>query len=123
VYAELLHRAAVVIGSGRAVVLDASFRSAAERARVRALARRLGVRVLFVECRASRALIEKRLRERERTTGVSDGRLEILDEFLRRFEPLDELPAAEHVVVDTALPVATGLGPLLESLPRWPDGS
>jgi hypothetical protein len=123
VYAELLRRAAVVIGSGRSVVLDASFRSRAERERARSLSRRLGVPVLFAECRAPRPLIEQRLRERERTSGVSDGRLEILDEFLARFEPLDELAGGEHAVLDTSLPLATALSPVLDSLPRWPGGA
>jgi hypothetical protein len=67
-------------------------------------------------------VVEERLRERARTTGVSDGRLEILDDFLASFEPIEELPAAEHVVLDTTQPLAAGLGPVFEILPRWPRG-
>jgi uncharacterized protein len=120
VYGELLRRAEVVLRSGRPAVLDASFRAKADREEVRSLARRLRLPLLFVECRAPRAVVEERLRERARTTGVSDGRLEILDEFLASFEPIEELAAAEHVVLDTTLPLEAGLGLVFEILPRWP---
>jgi hypothetical protein len=122
VYEELLRRAEVVLRSGRPAVLDASFRARAERGRAVALARRLGLPVLFVECRAPRALIEERLRERARRTSVSDGRLEILDQFLQRYEPIEELQTAEHVVLDTSLPFPESVAPALAVLPRWPSG-
>jgi aminoglycoside phosphotransferase family enzyme/predicted kinase len=122
VYAELLRRAEVVVRSGRPAVLDASFRSRAERGHVRSLARRLRVPLLFVECRAPRQMIEARLRERAARTGVSDGRLEILDDFVASFEEITELPREQHVVLDTTLPIEASLVPACEALPRWPGG-
>ena len=35
-------------------------------------------------------------------TSVSDGRLEIFDEFIASWEDVDELSAEEHVRVDTS---------------------
>jgi predicted kinase len=86
------------------------------------LARRLRVPLLFVECRAPRPVIEARLRERAARTGVSDGRLEILDDFLASFEEITELPREQHVVLDTTLPIEVSLAPACEALPRWPGG-
>ncbi len=104
VYREVLRRARVVIESGRSVIVDASFRSAAHRAEARALATELGVPFHFVECRAERTEIEARLRRRERQAGVSDGRLEILDAFAASWEEVSELDPAEHEVIDTSGP-------------------
>ncbi len=101
VYDEVFRRAAVVLASGRPVVLDASFRSRAHRARVEALARRFGARFVLVECSASPAVCRARLEERARTASVSDGRLAVFDEFCRRFEPMTELGPSDRVVLDT----------------------
>ena len=69
--------------------------------------RRDGIGVVG-EDHAGGGLDQLQLRERlaGRTGGVSDGRPEILAPLLRAFEPVVELPAAEHVVVDTTRPVA-----------------
>jgi hypothetical protein len=53
---------------------------------------------------------------------VSDGRLEIFDEFVARWEPADELPPREHVVVDTGLPIDANVARLERELPVWPEG-
>ena len=66
VYDELLRRAAVVLASGRPVILDASFRSAGLRRAVRELAAARGVPFRFVECRATRDICRERLAARER---------------------------------------------------------
>jgi aminoglycoside phosphotransferase family enzyme/predicted kinase len=106
VYTEVLARARAVVGSGRSVIVDASFRSAKLRARAVALARQLGASFLFVECRAPLEVLRERLRARDAARSsseiVSDGRLAILDDFLARWEPVVELAPDEHVVVDTS---------------------
>lgn len=101
VYRELSRLGEVVVGSGRAVVLDASFRARTMRSTVRELASRCGVPFLLIECTAPNATLRRRLAAR----GVgheSDARESLLDEFERRFEPIDELPISEHVVLDTS---------------------
>lgn len=122
VYAEAFRRAAVVLGSGRPVIVEASFRSRALRARARELAARHGVPFRLVECRAAPEICRERLRERARGASVSDGRLEIFDDFMARWEPIDELPAPEHIVIDTAGPLADTLVVLRNALRTWPPG-
>ena len=101
VYDELCQRARVVLRSGRPLVVEASFRTAAERAKIRALARECKVPFHFLECRAPAEVCKARLVERAEGASVSDGRLEIFDAFAASFEPVTELDASEHVVVDT----------------------
>jgi aminoglycoside phosphotransferase family enzyme/predicted kinase len=122
VYAEMRRRARVVLGSGRPVVLDASFRSAKTRGLARALAEEYGVPFRFVECRASAEVCRARLAERERGESVSDGRLAIFDAFCARFEPVTEVPKEEHVIVDTTRPVAETRRLLAARLDVWPPG-
>jgi uncharacterized protein len=122
VYAEVLRRAEVVLASGRPVIVDASFRSAAQRRAVRDLAVARGVPFRFVECRAHADVCRARLLERERTRGVSDGRLAIFDAFRERFEPVNELPSTECIVLDTTHPVEDNLAHLRAQLDTWPPG-
>ena len=117
VYAELCRRASAVIASGRPVILDGSFRARAHRALAKRLARETGVPFVFVECRASEALCRERLREREKTRTVSDGRIEVFGDFARSWEPVDELDASEHFVLDTRETVAANLATLKRTLP------
>ena len=109
VYSELFRRADAVLRSGRGVVLDASFRSRENRLAARALAQRHGVPFLFLECRAEVEICRRRLEERARHRGVSDGRLEIFADFVASWEPIEELPGSEHRILDTTLPVDENL--------------
>jgi len=122
VYAEVFRRAAVVLRSGRSVIVEASFRDRALRARARELAAQHGVPFRLVECRASPEICRDRLRQRARAASVSDGRLEIFDDFVARWQPIDELPAREHLVIDTAGPLADNLVELRNALRTWPPG-
>jgi predicted kinase len=122
VYAEVFRRAEVVLASGRPVILDASFRSEALRGRARELARAHGLPFRFVECRASPETCRERLVWRAEGPAVSDGRLAIFDDFVARFEPITELSAAEHVVVDTARPLQQTLALVEERVDTWPRG-
>ncbi len=122
VYEELLRRASAVLASGRPVVVDASFRSREHRAAAKRLAEEHGVPFHFVECRAGLAAIKRRLARREREAGVSDGRLEILDDFVASWQPVGELPASEHLVLDTGRPLAETVEMLRRRLDAWPPG-
>jgi aminoglycoside phosphotransferase family enzyme/predicted kinase len=122
VYAEAIRRAGVVLESGRPVVIDASFRSPALRALARRLAAARGVPFRFVECRAEAAVCRARLAERERSGGVSDGRLAIFDAFCARFEAVTELPPGEHIALDTSRPVDDNIRLLRAYLDTWPLG-
>ena len=123
VYGELRRRARVVLTSGRSVVLDASFGAREQRRAARALAGALGVPFLFVECVAPREVVEERLRRR-RSAGaesVSDGRLEILDQFLARWQRIEPDEEATLARIDTSIEGADSLAALWPLLPRWPE--
>jgi uncharacterized protein len=122
VYGELVRRARCVLSSGRPVVLDASFRSSAARDDARRLARDYGVPFYFVECRAEPGECRRRLGRRAEESHVSDGRLEIFDEFAARWDPAGEVPEAEHLIVDTEKPLETNARYLEGVLPAWPSG-
>jgi aminoglycoside phosphotransferase family enzyme/predicted kinase len=122
VYNEVLRRARVVLASGRPVILDASFRSAAMRRQARELAASHGVPFHFVECAAAREVCRERLRQRARSAHVSDGRLDIFDDFAQHFQPVTELAAPEHVVVDTARPLDESVRRVAERVGTWPRG-
>lgn len=101
-YAELLRRAEVVLRSGRPAVLDASFRARDDRRAARALAERLAVPFLFVECVAPLEVCRQRLAQRALDPSVvSDARSELLEAFAQRYERVDELPPELHLRLDT----------------------
>jgi aminoglycoside phosphotransferase family enzyme/predicted kinase len=106
-YAELHRRACVVVDSGRPVVLDASYRTKAMRQAARDMASARGLPFSFVECQAGRDVCLRRLERREaRGAHESDARSALLDEFEKRYEPVIELPSAEHIRVDTSKPLS-----------------
>jgi predicted kinase len=123
VYAELLRRARIVVESRRPIVLDASFRSEADRRAVRELAAELGVPFFFVECRVDHDVCRERLRARARGASISDGREQIFEAFVARWEPVEELRSEEHIVVDTTLDLATSVEEARRRLPSWPEPS
>ena len=91
-YAEMLRRAAELLDGGATrVVLDASFKSAGERDRVRETAREKEARVAFVFCDCPQEVVRERLQKRAgNSSAISDGRLELLDLQMEDFEPLTE---------------------------------
>jgi aminoglycoside phosphotransferase family enzyme/predicted kinase len=120
VYEEVLKRADAVLASGRPVVVDASFRTAAARAAAKALATKHGVPFRLLECVAPADVCRARLADRDRTASVSDGRTEIFDAFQASFEPTDELAYSEHVRIDTSGSAEHALAQAKQVLPTWP---
>jgi uncharacterized protein len=112
VYRELLRRAEATIACGRSVVVDASFRSAQERAAARAVAARAQVPFVMIECRVPEAVSKTRLAQRALGSSESDGRCEIFDGFAAQFEPMQELATEEHVVIDTSGSIEQSLSAL-----------
>lgn len=114
-YPELLHRVEEELRRGARVVVEGSFRARSMRSSVRQLAARLGVPFRFVECRARPQTCRGRLRHREQETGTK-GWLEMFEAFLSLWEPADELPPEEHVVLETEGSVGASLDALLAAL-------
>jgi hypothetical protein len=113
---ELFRRAAVVLGSGRGVVLDATFRERELRLRAKDLARRHGRRFLFAETVCDEATLRERLRRRAAGPSVSDAGEALLERVRAEFEPVTELGTGEHVRVDTSGTPETAVRTLLTAL-------
>ena len=122
VYDEILRRADAVLASGRPVIVDASFRTAKARAAARELARTHGVPFRLLECTAPIEQCRARLASRERGTSVSDATAELLDAFLAGYEKIEELPATEHVRIDTSGDVEDAVRQAKRSIATWPRG-
>jgi predicted kinase len=116
VYDELLRRARFVLESGRPVVVDASFRLRDDRAAFAELARELGLAFRFVECAAPEAVLRERLAERARGPSVSDGRVQILEAFMKGYEPPDAAATPGLLQLDTTRPLTHNLERVLEAL-------
>ena len=88
-YAELLKRARSELSHGRSVILDASFMRREHRAAALELARDSGIRIALIECVLNYNENIKRLASRVAAgRSVSDGRPEILNEQLKRWEKI-----------------------------------
>lgn len=98
-YRELGERAAREVAARGGVVVDATFRRAADRA---VFAAGLGdaIRPVFVECRAPGSVIASRAAGRA-VADPSDATPEIAAHHVAEFEPLDEVAADRHVVLRT----------------------
>jgi aminoglycoside phosphotransferase family enzyme/predicted kinase len=101
-YQQMLARAGAVLESGRPVILDATFRHAAERAEARALAARHGCPFRFVEVTCDEATLRDRLRARAHAgPSLSDADEAVLERIRAEFEPPVELAPGERCRVDT----------------------
>ncbi len=107
VYEELLGRAGAALDAGRGVVLDGTFRTRALRARALRLAAERGLPFLCVECRPGLEVCRRRVQARDRAAAGAAGPAPdrgwqaLFEHFLPLWEPVDELPAEAHVVVDS----------------------
>lgn len=98
-YEAMVHHAEPVLASGRGVVLDATFRTAATRALARGLARRFDRPFLFVELTCDEETLRGRLRARAEGPRESDAD-EALLARISWPEPADELGASERLPLD-----------------------
>ena len=101
-YEALGQRAREQIEAGGRVIVDATFRFAADR---RAFTAALGPAaggLLWIECRAPVAVRVRRATERARhAAGTSDAGAAVARLQAEQWETLDEVPAERHVTVDT----------------------
>lgn len=101
-YDALLAKAEEECARGRSVALDASYQSRDERDRLRAVAGRLQVDVLFIRCHCPEDEIMRRLAIRDRDPeAVSDGRAAIYLIQKERFEDPEELAGHQLVNLST----------------------
>lgn len=105
-YDDLLVEALELADAARGVVIDATFGKRNRRRPLADSVRGSGSRVLFCECRAPESVLRERavLREREPERG-SDATWDVIKLQIESFEPLDEVPARDHLVVRTDRPI------------------
>jgi len=87
-YDRVLAHARSVLASGRSVIVDASFRTRAERRALVELAQAERVPLAFIECSAEDSVVRSRLRRRAEGPSKSDGRESLLDALRGALEPI-----------------------------------
>jgi aminoglycoside phosphotransferase family enzyme/predicted kinase len=101
-YRALGEHAAAALGIGRGAVIDATMGDRDSRDALREGLGRARDRVRYVECRAPDAEVRRRARARETDPArESDATAELAERLRARFAPLDEVPAARHLVLRT----------------------
>ncbi|HXU64919.1 MAG TPA: AAA family ATPase, partial [Polyangia bacterium] len=101
IYGEILQAAGHVLASGRGVLVDASFASRRWRADAAAAARAAGATFVFVEARAPLDVLRARLAARRTRDSVSDAREDLLDAFVRDYEPVASADSEVTLAIDT----------------------
>jgi aminoglycoside phosphotransferase family enzyme/predicted kinase len=116
-YTMLQMQAEEELRSGRGVIVDATCKQREQRRLFLDLGQQLNVPVLFIECRAPLAEVERRLHEREqRGDSASDATWAIARQQEADFPPFDDLPDARHWVVETTSDLDEALAPVEEAL-------
>ena len=101
-YDAMLAEAEHLLGDGCGAILDATFKTSADRQLALALAARRGVPVLFIECVVSQEEAIRRLKQRASSEGeVSDATPKIYKKQRAEFEPIRELPPRNYLRIDT----------------------
>jgi len=101
-YGTLQVEAERLLRAGRGVIVDATFKDPEHRRLFLDSAQRLGVPVLFVECRAHKQEVLRRLRRRARQPEeVSDATVEVYLRQRKEFAPLNEIAAHCHIKINT----------------------
>jgi len=103
-YAELLRRAAELLGQGERVIVDANFRQDAWRGRFLDAARSWGVPMFFVLCEAAPKVLRERLNAR--TGDVSDADWNVYQTLEATWQPLSAPVERVTIAVDTTPPLA-----------------
>ena len=117
-YQTMLDQAETEIRGGqKGVVLDGSYSSLDERAKVMELAVVLGAEYFFIQCVCSEDIVKERLELRARDLqAVSDGRWEIYLVQKEKFQAPTELDPSRLVIVETEKPVDRLVENLVQSL-------
>jgi len=118
-YEEMRREAAEFLDKrAAAVILDASFKSATERGRVRDLAREKGAQSVFIYCYCDPEVVRERLVGRAETRAISNGRLELLELQQQDFDPLTEADRP-LLKVDTGRELAAVLQEITDFLQKF----
>ena len=103
-YDKAIELASQRLTEGKSIIIDASYRSRADRQRALAAAERLKADFFIIECTCPENIIRKRLDMRTFDKGeASDGRWEIYLAQKEAFERITEMPEDSHIIIDTSL--------------------
>ena len=105
-YDYMFARASELLSKGQSVILDASFKERKDRIRAKNLADKAKIDFIAIECIASEETIKARLEQRLKEGSISDGRWEIFESQKQDFDKISELPAQNHMVLDTSQPMS-----------------
>jgi aminoglycoside phosphotransferase family enzyme len=99
-YRKLAALAGTVLDAGYSVIVDATFLQQAQFTPFIELARSRAMRCFIIDCQAPESELRQRIRARQRERqDVSEAGLEVLENQLRHYQPLDtSLPGAEILV-------------------------
>jgi uncharacterized protein len=104
-YAKIAREAEKQVLEGEGAILDATFGQKAHREKILRLAEKHRVPIVMIHCVASDETTEKRLAQREAEgKDVSDGRWEIYSKQKAGYQPINELPPANCLELNTELP-------------------
>jgi aminoglycoside phosphotransferase family enzyme/predicted kinase len=115
-YDELFSKARRILKRGDPVILDASFIKAGERRKAQRLAEESGADFRVLECHLDEEETRRRLIQRLGERSVSDGRWQVYEFQKDEFEPLDEVPADKHFIIDSGRPLRDRITALMEKL-------
>jgi aminoglycoside phosphotransferase family enzyme/predicted kinase len=109
-YKKALELAASKLKEGKSMIMDASYKSRAERIGASETAKKLNADFFIIECVCPEKIIRERLDSRMTEAGEpSDGRWEIFQAQKDTFDPIIEFPNTCHITIDTSLsPEACG---------------
>ena len=118
-YAALLEEARGWLERGVSVVLDGTYRRAADRRAAAALASAHGVPWLAIECHCPATVARERLAARAEAPGeASDADWTIYEQQAREWEPWAEIPPERYLAVDTTQPLESSVGHVLRVVAR-----
>lgn len=116
-YDAMFRQAEQCLQNGRSVVLDGTFRSAAERSGALETARRVGADGWIIECSLPEEEVCRRLERRAREgTSASDARWELFHRLQQEWEPVAEAPSTRYLRLDTSAPLPETMRQLLHWL-------
>jgi aminoglycoside phosphotransferase family enzyme/predicted kinase len=116
-YAAVHAQAEEELRSNRGVIVDATYTQEEDRRTALAVGARCRVPVLFVECRATAAIVAQRLRQRaEHGNTASDATWAIAQREQEHFPPFADRAADAHFIIDTESDIDTELAKVGEQL-------
>ncbi len=123
-YDRAIELASEKLTEGKSVIIDASYKSRADRQKALAAAERLKADFFIIECICPENIIKERLALRMSDEGeASDGRWEIYLVQKETFDRITEMPEKSHIIIDTSLTPEACTYKALQKIKNFPLGS